>query len=267
MSAYTPFTGANPASDIGLPLSTATANWNTGTPTATTNSQNRPMILHRPFATVAELGHVFSDSIWKNIDFFTPNSAYSSLLDLFCIHDTPSDQVLAAGKVNLNTRQVPVLQSILNGSYRDALNRGSSLPLTSAEAASIAAMLVRRTTTNAVGFGPLVNIGDLVGYYSQALGAYTGFSSDLSGIIGSTNSANGVIQRYREAAVRPLADCGQTRVWNLMIDLVAQTGRFPTPPTSLSNFLVEGEQRYWLHIAIDRATGQVIDSQIEQVRE
>lgn len=148
--------------------------------------------------------------------------------------------MLTAGRINLNTRQIPVLQSILSGSYRDALNRGSSLPLTSAEAASIASTLVRRTTSSAVGFGPLVNIGDLVGSYSPAMGAYSGFSSDLSGIIGPANSANGVIQRYREAAVRPLGDCGQTRVWNLMIDLVAQTGRFPASAGSLSNFLVEG---------------------------
>jgi hypothetical protein len=30
---------------------------------------------------------------------------------------------------------------------------------------------------------------------------------------------------------------------------------------------VEGEKRYWLHVAIDRFTGQVIDKQIEVVNE
>ena len=33
------------------------------------------------------------------------------------------------------------------------------------------------------------------------------------------------------------------------------------------NFFVEGEQRYWVHVAIDRFTGQVIDKQIEVVNE
>jgi hypothetical protein len=33
----------------------------------------------------------------------------------------------------------------------------------------------------------------------------------------------------------------------------------------LSNFIVEGEQRYWVHMAIDRFTGQVIGKQIEVV--
>lgn len=267
MSFYTPFAGATPSSDMGLPLSTATAGWDTSSPSATSQSQSRPMILHRPFATVAELGCVFSDSIWRNIDFFTPQSPYSKLLDLFCIHDSPPDQVMVAGKINLNTRQVPVLQCVLKGAYRDALNIGTSLPLTSSDSSAVANMLVTRTTTNAVGYGPLINVGDLVGSYSPSAGTYTGLSSDLTGIIGTTVSANGVIQRFREAAIRPLADCGQTRVWNLMIDLVVQTGRFPPSAGLLSNFLVEGERRYWLHVAIDRATGQVIDSQFELVQE
>ena len=31
--------------------------------------------------------------------------------------------------------------------------------------------------------------------------------------------------------------------------------------------VVEGEKRYWLHIAIDRFTGEVIDQQLEAVYE
>lgn len=31
--------------------------------------------------------------------------------------------------------------------------------------------------------------------------------------------------------------------------------------------IVEGEQRYWMHVAIDRFTGQVLDKQIEVVNE
>jgi len=35
----------------------------------------------------------------------------------------------------------------------------------------------------------------------------------------------------------------------------------------LSNFIVEGEQHYCVHIAIDRFTGQVVDKQTEVVNE
>ena len=52
-----------------------------------------------------------------------------------------------------------------------------------------------------------------------------------------------------------------------MIDLVAQTGKFRTTDTSLDNFIVDGERRYWLHVAIDRFTGEIVDQQLEPVWE
>ena len=52
-----------------------------------------------------------------------------------------------------------------------------------------------------------------------------------------------------------------------MIDVVAQTGRYPQSAKSVDNFLVEGEQHYWVHVAIDRYTGQVIDKQVEVITE
>jgi hypothetical protein len=71
----------------------------------------------------------------------------------------------------------------------------------------------------------------------------------------------------RECVVRAFSDACQTRTWNLMIDVIAQSGRYPPTATSLAQFVVEGEKRYWLHIAIDRFTGQVIDHQLEAVYE
>ncbi|MGC3992020.1 MAG: hypothetical protein QM796_20475 [Chthoniobacteraceae bacterium] len=56
-----------------------------------------------------------------------------------------------------------------------------------------------------------------------------------------------------------------------MIDVVAQTGRYPqaamNATTPLAAFMVEGEQRYWIHVALDRFTGQVLDKQVEAVKE
>ncbi|MGB8353236.1 MAG: hypothetical protein WCD79_05060, partial [Chthoniobacteraceae bacterium] len=73
-----------------------------------TQSQSRPLLLHRPFRTVAELGYVFRDLPWKNLDFSTPESGDAALLDLFCINETSDANGMVAGKVNLNTRQAPV---------------------------------------------------------------------------------------------------------------------------------------------------------------
>ena len=93
-----------------------------------------------------------------------------------------------------------------------------------------------------------------------------GFSEDLGGLYsGGTGAATNILQPYREAAIRALVDVGTTRVWNLMIDMVAQTGRFPQGAKALHEFNVSGERRYWLHIAIDRSTGRVLDQQLERV--
>ena len=65
-----------------------------------------------------------------------------------------------------------------------------------------------------------------------------------------------------------LGEADQTRMWNLMIDVVTQSGQFKPNAANLQNdFVVEGEQHYWVHVAIDRFTGRVIDKQIEVVNE
>ena len=52
-----------------------------------------------------------------------------------------------------------------------------------------------------------------------------------------------------------------------MIDVITQSGRYPPTASNLSQFVVEGEKRYWLHVAIDRFTGQVIGTELEEVIE
>ena len=254
---------------MGLPMANAYTNGST----ATTQVQSRPIVLNRPFRNVGELGYVFSGTPWKNIDFFTPESGDCPLLDLFCINDMSDPGAMVAGKVNLNTRQPSVIQAIVNGGYKDEqafLYTSPSWkvsPLTAAEASKIATKLVTRTTDMTTsGKGPLVNVSDLVGRFVSGT-TYDGFSADLSTGIFQANTPSSTIQRLRDAPIRALAACGQTRVWNLMIDVVAQTGRYPASASSLDQFLVEGEQRYWVHVAIDRLTGQVIDKQVERVKE
>ncbi len=65
-----------------------------------------------------------------------------------------------------------------------------------------------------------------------------------------------------------MTSVSQTRVWNVLIDVAAQSGHNKPNANSLQNdFIAEGEQHYWVHVAIDRFTGQVIDKQIEVVNE
>ena len=79
---------------------------------------------------------------------------------------------------------------------------------------------------------------------------------------------NQTVKARREVVPRAITSVSQTRVWNVLIDVVAQSGRYKPNATSLQNdFIVEGEQHYWVHVAIDRFTGQVLDKQIEVVNE
>ncbi len=286
---------STPSEPYGLPLATSSSTIasNNGNPIAANNG-NRPVILHRPFRTVAELGYTFSGTPGKNIDFSTPESGYSALLDVFCINDTNDPGGLVAGKVDINTRQGIVLQAILSKAYKDELSSyfTTSTTVSSNEASALindpTHGLLHRTVSTAADQGPLRNISDLVGkfvptnytatnevqtspaaYNGSAI--YSGFSADMNSVTSPTMASSAppmnVVQRFHEAAIRALAANTTSRVWNLMIDVIAQNGRFPGSAKTLADFAVEGERRYWVHVAIDRYTGKVLDEQVEEVKE
>jgi hypothetical protein len=291
---------------VGLPLA-STAAFVSGSSTytpATSQSQARPIILHRPYRTVAELGYVFSNTPWKNIDFAQPESPYSALLDLFCINEDYRPDAVEAGRVDLNGKQAPVFQAILAGATRDE-EAVTTNTLTQAESVAISQDLVERTSvsstltlpsgspalsnTSLSGPQPLANIGDLVGRWISGTtvgsttapingaASYDGLSADLGLYQGSSVAVSqtsplpsgnyNIVKRFRDATMRALSDSGQAGTWNLLIDVVAQTGRYPANASGLADFLVDGERRYWVHVAIDRSTGQIIDENIEPVNE
>ena len=297
MAAYVPVGATQAATQlVGLPMATATTySTSNGTVVGTpisTQSQSRPIILNRPFKTVDELGYVFRGTPWKNLDFFTPESGDTALLDVFCVGENSNQAAIVAGKVNLNTRQKPVLMAVIAGGMYDELTTNSIL--SSSEVANAANALVARSSGTNVWQGPISNVGELVGrfvgnntitgltfpssfatpptgYYLCKQGVpgtlwsnlpttltYSGLSADLDSSIFTSHATTApYIQRLRQSAIRPLVGCGQARVWNLFIDLVAQTGRYPHSVNGLDSFSVEGEKRYWLHLALDRLTGQV----------
>ncbi|XHR27170.1 MAG: hypothetical protein ACFUZC_14585 [Chthoniobacteraceae bacterium] len=211
---------------------------------ATGGPSARPVVLCRPFRSVGELGYAFRDMPWKTLDFFSPTSADAGLLDLFSLNGT---QPVLAGRLNPNTRQRPVLAAVIAGATQAS---GSASTVSAANASSVADAIVNYSKAT-----PITNRADLV-----------------TGLMGNTNVVQTIggistIKTERESVVRALADCSNTRTWNLLIDLVAQVGKYPSTATSLDQFVVEGERHYWLHVAIDRYTGQIVDKQLELVRE
>jgi len=113
---------------------------------------------------------VFRDVPWKNLDFFTPESGDAALLDLFCINETDDPKGLVAGKVNLNTRQAPVLAAIAAGACVDdpKVTNTTIGALSNTVANTIATSLTARTADTSADYGPLQNISELVGKWNTA---------------------------------------------------------------------------------------------------
>ncbi len=221
----------------------------------------RPRLLNRPFRSVGEMAFAFSGNPWKQLDFSTPESGFGGLLDVFSVAEFQAPGALASGRINLNTRQLPVLKAALSGAARTVdAPVVDSLSLSERDALAVA--LLAHTTKS-----PFRNLSDLVGRWKggaslsgRKVGGdlYDGFASDLGAFL--------VGEQARQAGVRALADVGQTRVWNLFIDLIVQAGRYPSSADAKGNlrgFVVEADRRIWVHVALDRLTGELLDSQVE----
>ncbi len=259
----------------------ASDRYTNGLPLAQSNFPARPVILHRPFVSVADLGYTFRDMPFRNLDFMTQQSGDSGLLDTFCIHEDMTTNSVVAGKVNLNTRNPEVLAALLSGTGMEEYDTRGSATLTTAAVSNVISLMTNWTQSSNAPAGPFTQLGDLVGRYNTNSGTYAP-SAVANGAVGagayssyysnslrfpdpSVTSTNNVLQRYREAPVRVFSEVGETRVWNLLIDLVAQSGICPPASSSLDRFNVKGETRWWIHLAIDRATGRILDSQVENV--
>jgi hypothetical protein len=203
------------------------------------------------------MGYAFRDQPFRTLSFSSaptnPNPD-AGLLDLFSVNDYTDSSGTLGGIINLNSRQAPALAGVLTGTARQENTPrgtgGNPLP-TPAPLASPSANIVATSLTLSTTSAPVVNRAGLATL-----------------IAGETGLGPTVPKTEREAIARALSETAQTRTWNLLIDVIAQSGRYPPTATSLRNgFVVDGEQRYWVHVAIDRFTNQVIDRQIEVVNE
>ncbi|PYL35499.1 MAG: hypothetical protein DMF38_04925 [Verrucomicrobia bacterium] len=223
---------------------------------------------------MAELGYAFRDLPWKTLDFFTDKSADAGLLDIFTINDgSPGvgigglgttfmvQPTMTAGNVNLNSLYLdpnnsnlaPVGPPILAGALWD----DSSSTVAAMGVGDQTAQTMTSRLVNARSATPMQNKAELI----------TRASLPTTILPTAANDPQAVKAR-REVVARAMSSVSQTRVWNVLIDVVAQSGHFKPNASNLQNdFIVEGEQHYWVHVAIDRFTGQVIDKQIEVVNE
>jgi hypothetical protein len=218
--------------------------------------------INSPVRSVGELGWAYSILNAANnrnistssapsflIDFkdpYDPNTNPDpALLDFFTYNSAP----LRAGIVSLNTRQPAVLAALLRTAFYQEPPTLFLLQLT--QPINAANAIVTATTAQ-----PAMSRADI----ARLAGAPTLDPFNLP-------TSDWRYQDRKDTFARVLSEITQTRTWGLLIDVVAQTGHYKPNATGLAEFIVEGEKRYWLHVAIDRFDGTIVGQQLEEVTE
>jgi hypothetical protein len=227
-----------------------------------------PIVINHAFSTTAELGYgLKTEESFAPLDLHTSGTNDSALLDFFTYN--PVDHSYPRlGIVNLNTKNEAVLAAVLQMTLKKdydtypALSPTPSPAITHSEALAAAHAIVN--ATSAAG-GAAVNRSDISRLTDAVIAA---------GAINVSSLNPGEEQdKGKEAIARALSEVAQARTWNLFIDVIAQTGKYKpnAPDLSGNNFVVEGEKRYWLHVALGRdlVSGQVdvLGTQLEEVVE
>ncbi|MES2308020.1 MAG: hypothetical protein V4507_04095 [Verrucomicrobiota bacterium] len=228
------------------------------------NVNAMPVVLDRPFQSVAELGNVFMDIPYRSMDFFSSESVNAGLLDVFTVTPASSASPVTAGCVNPNTRYSEVLAAVLANAGR---NEKGDRFISSQEAATIAKDVVSISSGSNGAFQNRADLVTRASAYKVGVASDTSTQVTVSGFEDSNDSTPyPTIKGEREAPIRALAPVSNTRTWNLLIDTVVQSGRYPTTANKLQDFTVEGQRRCWMHVAIDRYTGEVLDQQVEWIQ-
>jgi hypothetical protein len=214
------------------------------------NPVGNPTMLNHAFTNIGEFGYGIDTSSVSQptMNFYQASSPDRVVLDFFG-YNPVSSSYPRAGIVNLNTKNAPVLAAIIKGAVP---TEGAGTYVGQTQAINAAQAIVTATTAQ------------------QAL-----TRADAARLAEAAGGQIGASEEQKETIARALAELGQTRIWNLLIDVIAQTGHYSPDVTNINQankFTVEGEKRYWLHIALGRdlnddGSVDVLGTQLEEVTE
>jgi hypothetical protein len=209
-----------------------------------------PTMLNHAFSNIGEFGYAIDTSSVSQptLNFSSGTSSDNAVLDFFG-YNPISSSYPRAGIVNLNTKNAPVLAAVIKAAAPTdgAITYVGQTPATNAAQAIVTATTAQPALTRA----------------------------DAARLAEAVGTAIGTTEEEKETIARALAEVGQTRTWNLLVDVIAQTGRYAPDATNITQankFIVEGEKRYWLHIALGRdlnddGSVDVLGTQLEEVIE
>src|SRR6202040_4088847 len=142
------------------------------------------------------------------LDFHSAGSSDAPLLDLFT-YDTAATR---AGIVNLNSQNSAVLAALIQGAISDETTTafvGKTDPVSNkSKTAYNAATAIITNAADGTSVNPAIG------------------RQDVSRLVAATGTAIGSTEEAKETVARALAEISQTRTWGLMIDVIAQSGRY-----------------------------------------
>jgi hypothetical protein len=207
-------------------------------------------VLNHSYSNVGQFAYGIdtSNASLPTLNFSSPSFPDAPILDFFS-YNPISSAYPRAGIVNLYTKNAPVIAAILANTLKTdaAAANPAPTPVVTASQAMDAATRIVQETQNVLagtpGFGAVTQTD-----MTRAIAAR------LVAAGASAPSWTGATTEQKLSIARALAEMGQTRTWNLLIDVIAQTGQYKpnAPDLTGGNFIVQGEKRYWLHIALGR---------------
>jgi hypothetical protein len=264
---------ASAASDMDPLAPKNPYNWITDTGLAPPNGVLKtpptftPIVLNHAFSSAGDMGYGlrtgYPTNPFQRLDFHTAN-LNASILDFFTYNPVDHNYP-RVGVVDLNTKHVSVIAAILQSALKKDIDVSpfpGGFTVSQAEASAAAQAVVNATNPD---------VGGTRATSRADIGRLTAAAASAIGIPGGLTAAEQ--EKVPEVIARALSEIGQARTWNLMIDVIAQTGKYKpnAPDLTASNFIVEGEKRCWLHIALGRDLNagrvDVLGTQLEEVTE
>gem|GEM_PF-3002325 len=253
----------------------------TGQVDAASDYKSRPIVLNRPFESLGELAHVFRDIPFKEVDFLNPESADRFLLNIFCLHSDEDYEApqLRAGRININTASAEVLSTLF---AQAAIDYNEELTISEETAKQLGEKVynyIHKREAADGGENLLMELSEFVGILDaktkiNSEHSQVTFMQELADVFAKAQAdskgpalinLNEVVTARKHVVARALTDNVTTRSWNFTIDLVVEEGSLSRNAESLADFITQGSRRYWVHLSLDRLTGQILDRQIEQV--
>ena len=233
---------------------------NRSNPMATNNVDARPVVLNRPFQSIAEIGYSGADAPWKNIDLFTPESPHAALLDVFQLNpnmDEEDSQEWVPKAISINTAYPELLSSLIVSCVK---TKDRVIP--QEESLQIAKAISESVRSSEKNKGPVFQKSEIVGKWigkGEGYQGYEGISHRLKQAFADPGDFQ--TKNIHESYLRGITDDISCDTFNLMFDLVIEKGTIGED----KEFRTNDRLHQWVFLTIDPKTNKIVKRRIESL--